>query len=55
MVLPTVPLPVYSAVVKNFSYYTSFWYVGRAKTQEEFDQLSSMEESTEVLIQQKEG
>ena len=43
------------SVVKNFSYYTSFWYVGRAKTQEEFDQLSSMEESTEELIQQQEG
>lgn len=43
------------SVVKNFSYYTSFWYVGRAKTQEEFDQLSSMEESTEELVQQQEG
>ncbi len=43
------------SVMKNFSYYTSFWYIGRAKTQEEFEQLSSLEENTEELIQQQQG
>ncbi len=43
------------SVMKNFSYYTSFWYIGRAKTQEEFEQLSSLEENTEELIQQQRG
>ena len=43
------------SVIKNFSYYTSFWYVGRAKTQEDFEQLSTMEETTEEILQDQDG
>ena len=42
-------------VLRTFSYYVSYWYVGRASTQEEFEQLSRSEEVLEASGSSQQG
>ena len=39
-----------TTVISKFSYYVSFWYVSKANTKEEFDELLQMTESTDQSV-----